>query len=112
YKRHFTYGDLKNEVPFDNEVVVAQIPGRVIREAVAASRANAPAESGGYLQLDDRCTADGTLFGIAGAPLDEARDYKVALVRDLFLGMDHIEPLVRFAKEMPERVPPAGSGRD
>jgi hypothetical protein len=26
--------------------------------------------------------------------------------------MDHIEPLVRFARDNPARIPPAGSGRD
>jgi len=112
YTRHFTYGDLKNEVPFDNEVVVAWLPGAVVRDAVAASRARAPLESGGYLQVDDRCAADGTLTAIAGAPLDDARLYKVALVRDMFLGMDHNGPLVKWASEHPERIPPAGSGRD
>src|SRR6185437_10689107 len=54
YDVHFTYGDLEQEVPFENEVVVASIPGAVLREAIAASRAHAPAESGGYLQVDDR----------------------------------------------------------
>src|SRR6185369_8678795 len=39
-------------------------------------------------------------------------DYRVALVRNFFEGMDHIEPLVRFARESPGRIPPSGSGRD
>jgi EF-hand domain pair len=52
------------------------------------------------------------LIAVDGRPFDEARDYRVALVRNLFLGMDHIEPLVRFAQRSPSRIPPAGSGRD
>jgi 2',3'-cyclic-nucleotide 2'-phosphodiesterase (5'-nucleotidase family) len=115
YERHFTYGDLEAEVPFENEVVVASLPGRVLREAIAASRAHAPLESGGYLQVDDGIvvdSADPRLISLGGAPLDDARDYRVALVRNLFEGLDHIEPLVRFAAESPARVPPAGSGRD
>ena len=40
------------------------------------------------------------------------RDYRVAIVRNLLLGMDHIEPLVRFAASHPDRIPPPMSGRD
>jgi 2',3'-cyclic-nucleotide 2'-phosphodiesterase (5'-nucleotidase family) len=113
YHGHFTYGDVKAELPFDNEIVVALLPGRVVREAVVASRARAPAESGGFLQVDDRIGVNGgTVTAIGGAPLIEDREYRVALVRNLFTGMDHIEPLVRFAREHPEKVPPPDSGRD
>lgn len=113
YHGHFTYGDVKAELPFDNEIVVASLPGRVVREAVASSRARAPAESGGFLQVDDRMRVEGTtVIAVAGAPLDEDREYRVALVRNLMSGMDHIEPLIRFAREHPEKVPPLDSGRD
>ena len=115
YDVRFTYGDLEAEVPFENELVVVPIPGGVLREAVAASRAHAPAESGGFLQVDDRAVvADpgAVLVSVDGRPLDEARVYRVALVRNLFEGMDHIEPLVRFARERPAAIPPPGSGRD
>jgi len=115
YRERFTYGDLEAEVPFDNEVVVVRMPGRVVRAAVAASRALAPAESGAYLQTDDRVVVEGPgdcVIAIGGAPLDEDREYRVAIVRNLLEGMDHIEPLVRFGREHPERVPPSGTGRD
>jgi hypothetical protein len=113
YHDHVTYGDIKAEVPFDNEVVVARLPGSLVREAVAASRAHAPAESGGFLQVDDAVRAPRDIVTeVRGAPLEEAREYKVALVRDLFLGLDHIDPLTRFAREHPGAIPPAGSGRE
>jgi 2',3'-cyclic-nucleotide 2'-phosphodiesterase (5'-nucleotidase family) len=115
YQQHFTYGDLEAEVPFENEVVVASLPGRVLREALSASRAHAPLESGGFLQVDDGLVVAGPeqrLVSVGGVALDDARDYRIALVRNLFEGMDHIEPLVRFARENPARIPPAGSGRD
>jgi hypothetical protein len=85
-----------------------------VAEAVLASRAHAPLESGGYLQVDDCMFVkepEHLVTQIAGAPLEPEREYGVALVRDLFLGLDHIEPLVRFAREHPEKVPPAGAGR-
>jgi 2',3'-cyclic-nucleotide 2'-phosphodiesterase (5'-nucleotidase family) len=115
YRRHLAFGDLKAEVPFDNEIVVARLPGSVVAEAVASTRAHAPAESGGYLQVDDRMSVAEprqTVTHIDGKPIVEGREYRVALVRDLFGGLDHIEPLVRFAKANPASVPPAGSGRD
>ena len=103
YRAHFTYGDLKTEVPFDNEVVVVRLPGRVLREAVVVSRAHAPAESGAYLQTDDKLDL---------AKLEDDREYRVALVRNLLSGMDHIEPLVRWANANPDKVPELGSGRE
>ncbi len=115
YRDRFTYGDLKAEVPFDNEIVVARIPGRVIAESVASSRLRAPAEHGGFLQVDDRIETDASglvVTHVAGAPLDPDRDYRVALVRNLFFGLDGIEPLMRFAIDEPERIPDSDSGRD
>lgn len=114
YHHRVTYGDLQAEVPFDNEVVVARLPGAVVRDAVRASRAHAPAESGGFLQVDDRVRVDerGVVTEIDGAPLEPEREYRVALVRNLFEGMDHVEPLVELARQHPERVPPPDSGRD
>jgi 2',3'-cyclic-nucleotide 2'-phosphodiesterase (5'-nucleotidase family) len=115
YVDRFTYGDLKAEVPFDNEVVVVRLPGGVLRDAVAASRSLAPTESGGFLQVDDRAVVvepGDRVAAIAGGPLEEHREYRVAMVRNLLDGMDHIEPLVRFAREHPDRVPPIASGRE
>jgi hypothetical protein len=115
YPSRLTYGDVKSELPFDNEVVVARLPGRVLAEAVAASRAAAPAESGGFLQVDDRMHVDEpahVVSAVAGAPLDADRVYRVATVRELLTGMDHIEPLARWGREHPALVPPPGSGRE
>lgn len=115
YPERLTYGDVEAEVPFDNEIVVVAIPGRVIREAVAASRSKAPLESGAFLQVDDRMIVEGpgnTVVAIAGAPLDPDRSYHVATVREILLGLDHVGPLVQWAKENPALVPPNGSGRE
>lgn len=117
YPARLTYGDVKAELPFDNEVIVARLPGRVLAEAVAASRAAAPAEAGAFLQVDDRMRVEGAdhahaLTHVAGAPLDPERAYCVATVRDLLTGMDDIEPLVRWGRAHPGCVPPPGSGRE
>lgn len=115
YEGAFTYGALKAEVPFDNEVVVVRIPGRVLAEAVAFSRANAPVPSGGFLQVDDGMIVAGPaheLVQVGGAPLDPERDYRIALVRRFLLGLDDQRPLVDWAAADPSRVPPADSGKD
>ena len=110
YPERFTYGDIEAEVPFDNEVVVVEMPGHVIAAAITASRAT---ESGAFLQVDDRMQVEaGVLVQVAGAPFDAGRTYSVALVRELFLGLDHVEPLVAWAKAHPEVVPPVGCGRE
>lgn len=114
YHGRLTYGDVQSEVPFENEIVVARLPGAVLRDAVASSRARAPAESGGFLQVDDRMRVDehDRVIEVGGEPLDPARAYRIALVRNLFAGMDDVEPLVRFAREHPEAIPMATTGRD
>ncbi|RYE89210.1 MAG: hypothetical protein EOO75_12210 [Myxococcales bacterium] len=114
YPSRITYGDIRAEMPFDNELVVAHLPGSVIAAAIAASRSRAPAESGGFLQVDDLTVVDlvtHQVTSLAGAPLDPARDYRVALVRNFLLGLDHIEPLIAFGREHPGRVPAPDSGR-
>lgn len=114
YETCFSYGDLQAEVPFENEIVVVELPGGVLSEAVRVSRAKVPVESGGFLQVCDnlRVGDDGRIVEALGAPLDETKSYRVALVRNLFLGMDHNAPLVAFARDFPERIPPSGCGRD
>lgn len=115
YKGHFTYGDLKAELPFDNEIAVVALPGRVVRDAVRASRAQAPQESGGFLQVDDRMRVEqpgDALVEIAGEPISDERIYRIAIMRNLMTGMDHIEPLVQYAKAVPACLPAEGSGRE
>lgn len=114
YPTRITYGDIRAEMPFDNELVVAHLPGSVVADAIAASRAKAPLESGAFLQVDDLTVVDPVthqVTSLAGAPFDPARDYRVALIRNFLLGLDHIEPLVAFGRDHPGRVPAPDSGR-
>ncbi|MBM4376642.1 MAG: 5'-nucleotidase C-terminal domain-containing protein [Deltaproteobacteria bacterium] len=114
YRERFTYADLRAEVPFDNDVVVVELLGAVLADALKYSRRAAPRESGSYLHVDDAMVVDeaNELLAIAGEPLEPARRYRIATVRNFFLGLDHIEPLVRFASEHPEAVPPDDAGRE
>lgn len=110
YRERFTFADLESELPFDNEITVVSMSGAEIREAVLVSRT--PSESGGFLQVDDGVTVDDKIItAIGGAPLDPQRAYRVALMRDLLLGMDKNPVFSRIGREQAERVPPAGCGR-
>ncbi len=114
YRSRITYGDLKAELPFDNEVVVVPLPGAVLGAAIAASRSQTPAEVGAFLQVDNGTMVDayGVLTTISGEPVDPNRNYAVALVRELLTGLDSIEPLVRWARAHPLSVPLPGKGRE
>lgn len=114
YTTRVTYADIEAEVPFDNEVVVVPLPGSVLAAGLKASRVRAPAEWGAYLQVDDRLIVNDAndVLSVDGAPLDPERIYDVALVREILFGLDHLEPLVTWAKANPAVIPPAGSGRE
>ena len=115
YSQHLAFGDIKEELPFENEMVKVSLPGAVLREAILASRALAPQESGGFLQVDDGVTFDATtgdVTEVAGAPLELNGSYQVVTVRAFFTGMDHEDPLVLFASAHPEKIPPVTTGRE
>ncbi len=110
----FTYGDLESELPFANEVVVVTLPGWVLRDTVATSRSRAPTPWAAFLQVDDGVEVDAErgVTSVNGEPLDERREYRVAMVRLLIEGLDGLEPLLRFMRDHPERMPPRDSGRE
>lgn len=119
YEERFTYADLKAALPYANETAVVRMSGRVVRDAVARSRAGARAGSteraNAYLQVDDRMTVEGpddVVTAIGGLPIDLERDYRIATVMGLLGGMNGIEPLLRHARERPDTVPPPDSGRE
>lgn len=118
YEARFTYADLKAVLPYANETAVVELPGRVVRDAVAYSRAAAagtPEGSNGYLQVDDRMTVEGpddVVTAIGGVPIDLERNYRIATVIGLLGGMNGIEPLLRHTRERPESAPPRDSGRE
>jgi 2',3'-cyclic-nucleotide 2'-phosphodiesterase (5'-nucleotidase family) len=114
YTSRITYGDIEAEVPFDNEVIVVPFPGHVLADAIRYSRSKAPAEFGGFLQVDDQTVVDAAsnLVSVAGAPFDPEAVYQVAMVRELLFGLDHVEPLIAWGKANVSAIPPAGSGRE
>jgi hypothetical protein len=115
YQERFTYSDLKAAVPYANETAVVSMSGRVVRDAVARSRATTAEGSNGYLQVDDRMTIDSSsneVTAIGGVPIDLERDYRIATVMGLLGGMNEIVPLIEHARARPDTVPPRDSGRE
>lgn len=114
YTERLSFGDLETEVPFSNELVVVPMPGSVLAEAILFSRSHAPVEFGGFLQTCDALELDEhhQLLRVHGEPFDAERFYRVALVRNLFTGMDGVRPLVDFARRCPGAIPEVGSGRE
>jgi Ca2+-binding EF-hand superfamily protein len=99
----FTYADLKSEVPFISSIVVINLPGSVIADALQFSRQPAlsipPVEKGGYLQCDDEITWDrGTnaVLAIAGEPMNPEKIYSVAIAQQLLDGLDSNLPLLEY----------------
>ncbi|MBK8592976.1 MAG: bifunctional metallophosphatase/5'-nucleotidase [Sandaracinaceae bacterium] len=108
-----TYADFCEELPFDNEAVVVSLPGAVVRDAIRFSRTERRG-TGGFLQVDDGAQVDDAheLVSLARAPLDPARHYRVAIVRDLMVGGDTLVPLLDFSLAHPAAVPPETTGLD
>eukprot|EP00928_Gymnodinium_smaydae_P061242 TRINITY_DN45372_c0_g1_i1.p1 TRINITY_DN45372_c0_g1~~TRINITY_DN45372_c0_g1_i1.p1 ORF type:complete len:728 (-),score=69.40 TRINITY_DN45372_c0_g1_i1:296-2479(-) len=107
-KKTLTYGDLKVQVPYDSEVVVVNLPGKLIAEMVAYSRQFAvqvpPPKKlpGCFLQIDDRMQWDEktrTVTHINGAPVVPERMYSCALLYYALSGLDNIKPLVEYWAE-------------
>jgi hypothetical protein len=109
YRDRLTFGDVEAELPFDNAVVIASIPRRVLAAAFEGSRDR---EHGGYLQVDDGVRVDGgKVTAVAKLPLDPDRMYRVALVRELCFGLDRNDALIAFASTRPDQIPDAGAMR-
>jgi len=116
------FADLNSEVPFPSTLITALIPGAVLSEAVASSRApwhgaetpraGAPAGSTSHaLHFDDGMKADPMteeLMEVAGQPWDP--DYLYSIVIDSFL-MHNDKVLKEYTKAHPENVPSEESGR-
>lgn len=114
YRQALTYGALKAEMPFDNEIVCVDVPGPVLADAIAGSRARAPAEAGCFLHVDDGVILgpDNRPLSVGGRSFDGVPTWKVATVREFFRGMDNLTPLVAWSEANPDALPPAGTGRE
>ncbi|HTO63306.1 MAG TPA: bifunctional UDP-sugar hydrolase/5'-nucleotidase [Bradyrhizobium sp.] len=94
---NITYGDVLAELPFNNRIVVVEISGRELKRAIENGLSVLPRAAGRFPQVSgmavefDIARDPGsriTAMKVAGAPLDETRTYRVAVVDFLARGGD------------------------
>src|SRR5581483_5351643 len=92
-----TYGDILAELPFNNRIVVVQISGRDLKRGIENGLSVLPRAAGRFPHVSgmkvkfDISRDPGsriTTIEVAGAPLDESRTYRVAVVDFLARGGD------------------------
>jgi 2',3'-cyclic-nucleotide 2'-phosphodiesterase (5'-nucleotidase family) len=90
-------GDVLAELPFNNRVVVVEMPGAELRRAIENGLSLLPRPSGRFPQVSgmavefELARAPGsrvTAMRVGGAPLDEAKTYRVAILDYLARGGD------------------------
>jgi 2',3'-cyclic-nucleotide 2'-phosphodiesterase (5'-nucleotidase family) len=92
-----SHGDVLAELPFNNRIVVIAITGRELKRALENGLSLLPRPSGRFPQVSgiemrvDLARAPGgriSTMQVAGAPLDESREYRIAVVDYLARGND------------------------
>ncbi len=109
----FFYSDLEAEMPFESEIVVLPLPGRVIIDIIQETRAPAfkhPPESlGRFCQTDDSISWDPVLnqaLGHKGKPIDPNAMYTVATLHVLTGALQESPPLLEYVKTLPTHTVP------
>jgi 2',3'-cyclic-nucleotide 2'-phosphodiesterase (5'-nucleotidase family) len=100
--------DLRRELPFPTKMIVVDMPGSVLRDAVAHSRKGEPDdERRAFLQVCDAVDVDDRdrVISVRGEPFDPEKLYHVALPRNLCKGLFNIKPLVTWAESTPGSLP-------
>jgi 5'-nucleotidase / UDP-sugar diphosphatase len=103
-----THGDILAELPFSNRVVVLELTGRDLRRAMENGLSLLPRPAGRFPQVSgitvafDAAREPGSrivAMQVGGAPLDEGRSYRVAVVDFLARGGDDYA-MLRDAKRV------------
>jgi 2',3'-cyclic-nucleotide 2'-phosphodiesterase (5'-nucleotidase family) len=90
-------GDILGELPFNNRVIVVEIAGGALKRAMENGLSMLPAPAGRFphvsgMQVAFDLSRDGgsriTSMSVGGAPLDENKTYRVAVVDFLARGGD------------------------
>ena len=111
-KWHFTLADLRRELPWASEMVVVDMTGAEIAEAVRWSRSQ-PSGFGGFLQTDSalQVAADNhtRVTHVLGLPVDSEREYRVALIHSSLYGMNRNPVFQAWLAARPGEKPSPGS---
>jgi 2',3'-cyclic-nucleotide 2'-phosphodiesterase (5'-nucleotidase family) len=110
-----THGDILAELPFSNRVVVIELAGRDLRRAMENGLSVLPRPSGRFPQVsgmraefDIERPAGSRIVAmqVAGAPLDESRNYRVAVLDFLARGGDDYAMLREARRVTPDNDAP------
>ena len=100
-QREFCYSDLVREFPQETPICIVSLPGQVLQQAVAFSRAavrmDPPQEWDGFYQLSDGLVWDesaGVLTQVAGEAVDKSRVYSIGLLYNSIMGVYRNQPLI------------------
>lgn len=96
----FTYGDLLEELPFDTEIAIIEVPGYILQEAIALTRSTPDQETSRFLHADRDVEIEPdpshTIVSINHAPFDPRRMYRLGIYQFLLTGMNDIKPLLDY----------------
>ena len=96
----FTYGDLLEELPFDTEIAVIQVPGSVLQESITITRCTPDCEAPNFLHADLDVVIEDypslKIVSINHAPFDPNKIYTLGIYQFLLTGLNEIKPLLEY----------------
>ena len=96
----FTYGDLLEELPFDTEIALIQVPGYVLQEAITETRSTPDREAPNFLHADFDVVVEDypslKIVSINHAPFDPQKMYTLGIYQFLLTGLNEIKPLLDY----------------
>ena len=97
----FTYGHLLSEMPFDSQIAIIKIPGKVLQDAISLTRSTPEESNPGYLHTDLDTTIEDypslKIIKINNQPFDPDKMYNLGVYQFLLMGLDEVKPLVDYA---------------
>lgn len=96
----FTYSDLFEELPYDTQIALIQIPGSVLQEAIASTRSTPDREAPSFLHADFDVVIEDypslKIVSINGAPFNPQKMYSLGIYQFLLTGLNEIQPLIDY----------------
>ncbi len=96
----FTYGDLLEELAFETEIALIEIPGYVLQEAITETRSTPDRETPGFLHADFDVVIEDypslKIVSINHAPFDPPQIYTLGIYQFLLAGLNEIKSLLDY----------------
>ena len=99
----FNFCDLVSEMPFQDDMVVIDMPGKVISDTFHFSRSGKKVGTGAFMQMDSGMQyVDGKVTHVAGQPLIDDKMYRVVCSAAALDGVDENIPLLQWRQDTAE----------